>query len=87
MKNPDIERDELRINGFAEGDRVAIVDHELAGAYGKVESVRAGCHPEECRAWCQLVWVNITHIPRELRHVRVLYTTKSFRVYQVTHVD
>jgi hypothetical protein len=81
---PEIVRNELRINGFAEGDRVAIIDHELAGAYGKVESVWAGCHPEECRHWCHLVWVKLTHVPPDFL---VTHTAQSFRVYQVTHVD
>jgi hypothetical protein len=38
-----------RVNGFAPGDLFAIVNCEMAGAYGKVFTSRIGCIPDEYR--------------------------------------
>jgi hypothetical protein len=41
--------DAERVNGFTPGDRFAIVNCEMAGAYRKVFASRTGCIPDECR--------------------------------------
>lgn len=85
-----------RINGFAVGDRVAIVNCELAGAYGKVEHSGPGCIPAECRTDCRIVFVELSHIPKgfdreDIPYYRVAWNVGDsvyrFRVDEVTHVD
>lgn len=81
----------FRVNGFAPGDRVGIVNCELAGAYGKVTHSRGGCW-DDCRDTCRLVFVDVMHKPED---VEVSSYRKSFidpnvlrfQVNEVTHVD
>lgn len=80
------------VNGFAPGDRVAIVNCELAGAYGKVDFASGGCLPEFCRSKCLLVWVQLMATPEgaEADPSRQSWDNpdvKRFMVEEVTHVD
>jgi hypothetical protein len=87
-----------RVNGFAEGDRVAIVNCEYAGAYGKVVRSYDGCVPEDCRQDCYLVVVRLMSKPPgveafEHRRRQIYFPyegggdVKRFLVSEVTHVD
>lgn len=82
-----------RVNGFAPGDRVAIVNCELAGAYGKVTRSRGGCW-DDCRDICRLVFVNLIKRPKDVEVLwhRETYAdpdpnTLKFLVNEVVHVD
>lgn len=90
---PELTSDPERINGFAPGDRVAIVNCELAGAYGKVEHSSRGCVPNICRDDCHIVWVELMSRPEGVEP-HYSHTTYSrgpnvfrFLVSEVTHVD
>lgn len=93
MNEPELTSEVRRVNGFAPGDRVAIVDCELAGAYGKVTESRGGCVPHECRVDCYLVFVELMSKPLgvEERWQRPAWlhteNTRRFKVSEVTHVD
>jgi hypothetical protein len=84
-----------RINGFATGDRVAIVDGVLKGAYGKIYLSKTGCNPHDCRTHCMIVWVELSHIPENIRHDYGMWAAHNtwveniyrFMVQQVTHID
>lgn len=94
-EQPAIEQPEVqRINGFAVGDRVAIVNCELAGAYGKVEHSAGGCEPWWCRDDCRLVFVELSHVPAGVDPAQLLNRrwwlndrVHRFLVSEVTHVD
>lgn len=81
-----------RINGFAPGDRVGIVNCELAGAYGKVEFSNPGCEAA-CLLDCHLVWVDLSHKPDDVEPNKTRETffgepnTFRFKVGEVTHID
>lgn len=89
----DVGRIVDRVNGFAEGDRVAIVNCELAGAYGKVTDSRHGCTPDSCRIDCRLVFVRLMSRPPGVEEAWYRQTwlgdenTRRFLVSEVTHVD
>jgi hypothetical protein len=54
------EGNNVRIHGYAAGDRVAVVDGALTGYIGKVVKVWDGCH-NSCKDKCGLVRVALTH--------------------------
>jgi len=90
MDDPEISRDVRRINGFAEGDRVAITGGDFAGACGKVTQSWMGCIPEDCRKHCLLVHVKMTHAPPEKTRWSSdpsRWQPHRFRVDDVTHID
>jgi hypothetical protein len=89
--DPSIQPNTDRVNGFAPGDRVAIVNCELAGAYGKVTKSRGGCW-DDCRDHCRLVYVDVMHKPEdvEVSWYRQSYDGPSimrFEASEVVHVD
>lgn len=81
-----------RVNGFAPGDRVAIVNCELAGAYGKIVDSRGGCTPSTCRDKCRLVFVDLMSRPKDIevpwyRESFINPKALRFMVSEVVHVD
>jgi len=94
------EVDVQRVNGFAPGDRVAIVNCEMAGAYGKIEFSSVGCMPNHCRVSCNIVWVELSHIPAGVTPHNKWHAVGvggggtqrtpnvfRFKVNEVTHID
>lgn len=91
-----------RVNGFAQGDRVAIVDGPFKGAFGKVYYSSIGCHPVNCVSHCYLVHVELQMIPKGIAPSDMLRRkgyrlplsdgtlepqTYRFTVHEVTHAD
>lgn len=93
MTEPELTSDVERINGFAPGDRVGIINCELAGAYGKVEESYGGCDTDNCRTRCHIVYVELMSKPEGVQphHSHVTYNGNPnvfrFLVSEVTHVD
>jgi hypothetical protein len=80
----NIERNEKRVNGWAVGDRAAVVEGEYKGAVGKVTHVWAGCRPDRCATHCYLASVHLTHVPPGMTAPRF---NRSFRLADITHID
>lgn len=93
MNEPELTQDVGRINGFAFGDRVAIVNCELAGAYGKVKESFDGCDTDNCRIRCHIVYVELMSKPEGVQPLRSHTTYNDnpnlfrFLVSEVVHVD
>jgi hypothetical protein len=66
--------------GFAEGDRVAIVEGEFKGAWGKVEHV-GGCW-SGCKEACMIIYVELQQIPPD-----VAQALRMYRHYAGSFVD
>lgn len=88
--DPSIQPNAVRVNGFSPGDRVAIVNCELAGGYGKVTKSVRGCW-DDCRDICPLVWVDLMQRPKD---VEVSWRSSFddpnvmlFKVKEIVHVD
>jgi len=94
MRDAGASPEPKRVNGFAEGDRVGIVNCELAGAYGKVVESWGGCRSEWCVKHCRIVYVRLMKIPGGIEpdRFRRSFTPNEdniyrFKVNEVTHID
>lgn len=81
------QQDPLRINGFAPGDRVQVVneDNEHYGKFGKVTNSWAGCFPEICGKDrpCKIIEVELDgKLPWRSYSGAPIYSPK-----EITHVD
>lgn len=76
-----------RINGFARGDRVQVIEkgNRYYGLFGRVVNSWAGCHPEFCGAdgFCKIIEVSIENTPPWSSYAR----SPVFNPKEITHVD
>jgi hypothetical protein len=79
-ETPAISYDREERFGFAEGDRVAIVEGEFKGAWGKVEHV-GGCW-SGCKEACMIIYVELQQIPPD-----VAQALRMYRHYAGSFVD
>jgi hypothetical protein len=77
-------RPAVRNNGFAEGDRVAVIGGPWEGIIGKVYYSSIGCDHEVCRTQCKLLTITVMYKPPDkdchLSQVRC-------KLAHVTHID
>jgi len=80
--NPD------RINGFARGDRVQVINEDMSSYYGKIGHVVnsfAGCDPKECseNGFCKLIEVDLDGKPPWASYTRC----PLFNPKDLVHID